>query len=165
MVYIEHIDAQEVMDSRGNPTVKAIVRLSDGTRASAIVPSGASTGKREALELRDGDKERYLGKGVLKACANIKTEIAAQLDGVSPYDQSKIDLILKKIDDTDNYSKLGANAVLGVSMAIARASAQCLHLPLYRYWVAAMRLLSLHLCLILLMVAHTLITRWIFKNI
>lgn len=96
MVYIEHIDAQEVMDSRGNPTVKAIVRLSDGTRASAIVPSGASTGKREALELRDGDKERYLGKGVLKACANIKTEIAAQLDGVSPYDQSKIDLILKK---------------------------------------------------------------------
>ncbi len=133
MVYIEHIDAQEVMDSRGNPTVKAMVRLSDGTRASAIVPSGASTGKREALELRDGDKDRYLGKGVLKACANIKTEIATQLNGVSPYDQSKIDLILKKIDDTDNYSKLGANATLGVSMAIARASAQSLHLPLYRY--------------------------------
>ena len=133
MVYIEHIDAQEVMDSRGNPTVKAMVRLSDGTRASAIVPSGASTGKREALELRDGDKDRYLGKGVLKACANIKTEIATQLNGVSPYDQSNIDLILKKIDDTDNYSKLGANATLGVSMAIARASAQSLHLPLYRY--------------------------------
>ncbi len=133
MVYIEAIDAQEVMDSRGNPTVRAAVRLSDGTRAAAIVPSGASTGKREALELRDGDKERYLGKGVLKACANIKTEIAAQLDGVSPYDQSKIDLILKKIDGTENYSELGANATLGVSMAIARASAQSLRLPLYRY--------------------------------
>lgn len=133
MVYIEHIDAQEVMDSRGNPTVKAIVRLSDGTKASAIVPSGASTGKREALELRDGDKDRYGGKGVLKACANIQAEIATQLNGVSPYDQSKIDLILKKIDDTQNYSKLGANAVLGVSMAVARASAQSLRLPLYRY--------------------------------
>lgn len=104
MVYIESIDAQEVMDSRGNPTVKAMVRLSDGTRASAIVPSGASTGKREALELRDGDSERYCGKGVLKACTNIKTEIASQLGGVSPYDQSKIDLILKKMDTTDNYS-------------------------------------------------------------
>lgn len=133
MIYIESIDAQEVMDSRGNPTVKAMVRLSDGTRVSAIVPSGASTGKREALELRDGDKDRYMGKGVLKACANIKTDIASQLNGVSPFDQSKIDLILKKIDDTDNYSKLGANAVLGVSMAIARASAQSLRLPLYRY--------------------------------
>ena len=133
MVYIECIDAQEVMESRGNPTIKAMVRLSDGTRASAIVPSGASTGKREALELRDNDKERYLGKGVLNACANVKTEINAQLNGVSPYDQSKIDLILKKMDSTENYSKLGANAVLGVSMAIARASAQSLRLPLYRY--------------------------------
>lgn len=133
MVYIEAMDAHEVLDSRGNPTVRAMVRLSDGTRAAAIVPSGASTGKREALELRDGDKERYLGKGVLNACANIRTEIATQLNGVSPYDQSKIDLILKKIDGTDNYSKLGANAALGVSMAIARASAQSLRLPLYRY--------------------------------
>lgn len=133
MIYIEAIDAQEVMDSRGNPTVKAIVCLSDGTRTSAIVPSGASTGKREALELRDGDKDRYMGKGVLQACANIKTDIASQLNGVSPFDQSKIDLILNKMDDTENYSKLGANAVLGVSMAIARASAQSLRLPLYRY--------------------------------
>lgn len=133
MIHIETIDAQEVMDSRGNPTVKAMVRLSDGTRTSAIVPSGASTGKREALELRDGDKDRYLGKGVLKACANIKTEIASQLQGVSPFDQSKIDLILKKMDDTDNYSELGANATLGVSMAIARAASQALKLPLYRY--------------------------------
>lgn len=133
MVYIESIDAQEVLDSRGNPTVKAMVRLSDGTRAVAIVPSGASTGKREALELRDNDKARFLGKGVLKACGNIRTEIASELNGVSPYDQSKIDLLLKKIDDTPNYEKLGANAALGVSMAIARASALSLRLPLYRY--------------------------------
>ncbi len=132
MVYIDNIAAQEVLDSRGNPTVKATVVLSDGTVASAIVPSGASTGKREALELRDGD-ERYFGKGVLKACENVEIAIADELVGLSPYNQAQIDTIMKELDGTQNYSKLGANAVLGVSMAVARAAAKSLHLPLYRY--------------------------------
>jgi len=132
MVYIDNIFAQEVLDSRGNPTVKATVVLSDGTTAGAIVPSGASTGKREALELRDGG-ERYLGKGVLKACENIETLIADELIGLSPYNQTQIDRIMKELDGTPNYSKLGANAVLGVSMAVARAAAKSLNLPLYRY--------------------------------
>ena len=132
MVYIDNIFAQEVLDSRGNPTVKATVVLSDGTISSAIVPSGASTGKREALELRDND-ERFMGKGVLKACEHVDVDIADELVGLSPYNQAEIDAILKELDGTDNYSKLGANAVLGVSMAVARAAAKSLHLPLYRY--------------------------------
>ncbi len=132
MVYIQNILADEVLDSRGNPTVRATVTLSDGTTASAIVPSGASTGKREALELRDGD-ERYGGKGVLDACENVNTKIAQHLIGMSPYNQAIIDATLKELDGTDNYSNLGANAVLGVSMAVARASAQSLNMPLYRY--------------------------------
>ncbi len=132
MVYIDNIVAQEVLDSRGNPTVKATVVLSDGTVASAIVPSGASTGKREALELRDGD-DRFGGKGVLKACENVEVAIADELVGLSPYNQTQIDMIMKELDGTENYSKLGANAVLGVSMAVARAAAKSLHLPLYRY--------------------------------
>ncbi|WP_104697881.1 MULTISPECIES: phosphopyruvate hydratase [unclassified Helicobacter] len=133
MVYIENISAKEVMDSRGNPTVMASVLLSDGTMQSAIVPSGASTGKREALELRDGDSKRFLGKGVLKACENIETTIANNLIGLDPYDQSAIDALLQELDGTQNYSNLGANATLGVSMAIARASASSLGIPLYRY--------------------------------
>jgi enolase len=132
MVFIEDIVASEVMDSRGNPTVKATVSLSDGTVASAIVPSGASTGKREALELRDGD-ERYMGKGVLKAVANVNEQIANELMGISPFNQAQVDLIMKELDGTANYSNLGANAVLGVSMAVARASAMSLGMPLYRY--------------------------------
>jgi len=132
MVFIDDVRAMEVMDSRGNPTVQATVSLSDGTVASAIVPSGASTGKREALELRDGD-ERYMGKGVLKACENVNTKIADTLVGLSPFNQAEIDLAMKVLDGTNNYSELGANAVLGVSMAVARASAQSLHMPLYRY--------------------------------
>ena len=132
MVYIQNIVADEVLDSRGNPTVRATVILSDGTIASAIVPSGASTGKREALELRDGD-ERYGGKGVLDACENVNTKIAQHLIGMSPYNQAIIDATLKELDGTDNYSNLGANAVLGVSMAVARASAKSLDMPLYRY--------------------------------
>ncbi|MBN2823715.1 MAG: phosphopyruvate hydratase [Campylobacterales bacterium] len=132
MVFIEDIVASEVMDSRGNPTVKATVSLSDGTVASAIVPSGASTGKREALELRDGD-ERYMGKGVLKAVNNVNEHIANELLGISPFNQAEVDLIMKELDGTDNYSNLGANAVLGVSMAVARAAAKSLGLPLYRY--------------------------------
>ncbi|QKF83329.1 phosphopyruvate hydratase [Halarcobacter ebronensis] len=132
MVFIDNVYADEVLDSRGNPTVRATVILSDGTKASAIVPSGASTGKREALELRDGD-DRFLGKGVLKAVENVNTTIADELLGLSPYNQAEIDATMKDIDGTNNYSNLGANAVLGVSMAVARAAAASLNIPLYRY--------------------------------
>ncbi len=133
MVFIEDITADEVLDSRGNPTVRATVRLSDGTVADAIVPSGASTGKREALELRDGDPQRYLGKGVLTACENVNNRIAEALVGMSPFNQAEVDVMMKELDGTDNYSNLGANAVLGVSMAVARAAADSLKIPLYRY--------------------------------
>jgi enolase len=132
MIFIDNVSAMEVMDSRGNPTVKATVTLSDGTTASAIVPSGASTGKREALELRDGG-ERYMGKGVLQAVDNVNTRIADELIGLSPFNQAVVDGIMKELDGTENYSSLGANAVLGVSMATARAAAQSLGMPLYRY--------------------------------
>ena len=132
MVFIDNVYADEVMDSRGNPTVRATVILSDGTKSSAIVPSGASTGKREALELRDADS-RFLGKGVLKAVENVNTQIADELIGQSPFNQAEIDAIMKELDGTSNYSNLGANAVLGVSMATARAAAASLNIPLYRY--------------------------------
>ncbi|SFV90316.1 Enolase [hydrothermal vent metagenome] len=132
MIFIDDVTATEVMDSRGNPTVRATVSLSDGTIASAIVPSGASTGKREALELRDGD-DRYMGKGVLKACENVNGAINDALVGLSPFNQAEIDLTMKELDGTNNYGNLGANAVLGVSMAVARAAAQSLKMPLYRY--------------------------------
>ena len=132
MVFIDNVYADEVLDSRGNPTVRATVILSDGTKGSAIVPSGASTGKREALELRDGDN-RFLGKGVLKAVENVNTTIANELIGLSPFNQAEIDATMKDIDGTHNYAKLGANAVLGVSMATARAAAESLKIPLYRY--------------------------------
>ncbi len=115
MVFIEDIYADEVLDSRGNPTVRATVSLSDGSVASAIVPSGASTGKREALELRDGG-DRYLGKGVLKAVENVNGPISEALIGITPFNQAEVDLIMKELDGTENYSNLGANAVLGVSM-------------------------------------------------
>ena len=131
-MFIDSVSAIEVMDSRGNPTVKATVELSDGTVESAIVPSGASTGKREALELRDGD-ERYMGKGVLKAVSHVNNEISDALIGQSPFNQAVIDATMKEIDGTENYGKLGANAVLGVSMAVARAAASSLKMPLYRY--------------------------------
>ncbi|OQX72507.1 MAG: phosphopyruvate hydratase [Campylobacteraceae bacterium 4484_4] len=132
MIYIDDIHADEVLDSRGNPTVRATVTLSDGTIADAIVPSGASTGKREALELRDGG-ERYMGKGVMNACENVNTKIADELIGISPFNQAEIDAIMKELDGTENYGNLGANAVLGVSMAVARAAAKSLNMPLYRY--------------------------------
>jgi enolase len=132
MVYIDNVYASEVMDSRGNPTVRATVVLSDGTKESAIVPSGASTGKREALELRDGGS-RYMGKGVLTAVENVNTKISDELLGLSPFNQAEIDATMKDIDGTDNYGNLGANAVLGVSMAVARAAASSLNIPLYRY--------------------------------
>jgi len=132
VVFIDNVYADEVLDSRGNPTVRATVILSDGTKGSAIVPSGASTGKREALELRDADN-RFLGKGVLKAVENVNTTIANELIGLSPFNQAEIDATMKDIDGTHNYSNLGANAVLGVSMATARAAANSLQVPLYRY--------------------------------
>ena len=132
MTYIDEIYADEVMDSRGNPTVRATVVLSDGVVASAIVPSGASTGSKEALELRDGG-ERYMGKGVLKAVENVNVEIADELIGLDPFNQAEIDNAMKELDGTETYGRLGANAVLGVSMAVARACANSLGMPLYRY--------------------------------
>jgi enolase len=132
VIFIDDIRADEVLDSRGNPTVRATVTLSDGTSESAIVPSGASTGSKEALELRDGG-ERMMGKGVLQAIENVNVAIADELIGISPYNQAGVDKIMKDLDGTQNYSNLGANAVLGVSMAIARAAASSLGMPLYRY--------------------------------
>ncbi len=133
MLTIKDIHALEVMDSRGNPTIQASVILSDNTKASAIVPSGASTGKREALELRDNDKTRFLGKGVLRACENVNSVIKHHLIGLEAINQAFIDERLRALDGTPNYANLGANAVLGVSMALARASTKALNLPLYRY--------------------------------
>ncbi|GAA9195685.1 phosphopyruvate hydratase [Helicobacter pylori] len=133
MLTIKDIHALEVMDSRGNPTIQASVILSDNTKASAIVPSGASTGKREALELRDNDKTRFLGKGVLRACENVNSVIKHHLIGLEAINQAFVDERLRALDGTPNYVNLGANAVLGVSMALARASAKALSLPLYRY--------------------------------
>jgi len=132
MIYIDEVVADEVYDSRGNPTVRVKVTLSDGTSANAIVPSGASTGKREALELRDGG-DRFFGKGVLQACDNVNTVLSDALLGVSPFNQAEVDAIMKDADGTENYEKLGANSVLGVSMAVARAAALSLGIPLYKY--------------------------------
>jgi enolase len=130
---INMINALEILDSRGNPTIEVMVELEDGTIGIAAVPSGASTGAREALELRDGDKSRYLGKGVQNAVKNVNEIIAPDLIGYDPGEQYLLDSILLELDGTDNKSKLGANAILGVSMAVARASANFLSLPLYRY--------------------------------
>ncbi|HQE48689.1 MAG TPA: phosphopyruvate hydratase [Fervidobacterium sp.] len=134
-MYIEIIDvkAREVLDSRGNPTVEVEVFLEDGSKASAIVPSGASTGKFEALELRDGDKKRYLGKGVEKAVKHVNEDIAPRIVGLNAFDQMYVDEVLLELDGTDNKSKLGANSILGTSMAVAKAAANCLDLPLYKY--------------------------------
>jgi enolase len=130
---IEEIIAREVLDSRGNPTVEVDVRLESGDIGRAIVPSGASTGAHEALELRDGDKKRYGGKGVLKAVENVNTTIAEALEGLDAADQIGIDSELIALDGTETKSKLGANAILGVSLACAKAAATALGLPLYRY--------------------------------
>lgn len=133
MIEIKNIHAYEVLDSRGNPTILADVFLSNNIQASSIVPSGASTGKYEAFELRDRDPKRFLGKGVLKACENVNTIISNSLKGMSPFDQNKIDALLLELDGTQNYSKLGANAVLSVSIGIAKAASLALNLPLYKY--------------------------------
>jgi len=133
MSTISFIDGREILDSRGNPTVEVDVYLDDGSMGRAAVPSGGSTGEHEALELRDGAPERYGGKGVLDAVENVNETIAEELDGADAYDQAGIDHILLTLDGTPNKSKLGANAMLGVSMATARAAADSLGIPLYRY--------------------------------
>ena len=133
MTEIVSIQAREILDSRGNPTVEADVTLDNGTRGRAAVPSGASTGEHEAVELRDGDKAYYLGKGVLQAVENVESILAPELAGMDASNQRLIDATMIAIDGTENKSKLGANAILAVSMACARASAAALKLPLYRY--------------------------------
>ena len=131
-VYIEQVRAMEIFDSRGNPTVEVHAYLSDGTVAKAEVPSGASTGEKEAVELRDGGSH-LSGKGVTKAVANVNGVINDALKGMSPYNQAKIDRTMIELDGTPNKAKLGANAILGVSMAVARAAAHSKHEPLYSY--------------------------------
>ncbi|MCF7948111.1 MAG: phosphopyruvate hydratase [Spirochaetia bacterium] len=133
MSTIEFIEAREILDSRGNPTVEVDVFLEDGSMGRAAVPSGASTGVHEAVELRDGDKGRFMGKGVLKAVENVNNIIAPELVGLDAMDQVDIDRTMIELDGTDNKSKLGANAILGVSMASARAAADFLGLPLFKY--------------------------------
>ena len=130
---IESIKALEVLDSRGNPTVQVVAELYDGSCGVAMVPSGASTGAFEAVELRDGDSSRYMGKGVLKAVENVNTIIAPELEGMNAYDQPLIDKTLIELDGTENKGKLGANATLGVSLAVARAAAESLGMELYKY--------------------------------
>ncbi|MBO5365206.1 MAG: phosphopyruvate hydratase, partial [Peptococcaceae bacterium] len=133
MSMITDVYAREILDSRGNPTVEVDVYLEDGAFGRAAVPSGASTGAFEAVELRDGDKGRYLGKGTLNAVDNVNTLIAPALIGLDAADQSGIDRFLIELDGTDNKGKLGANAILGVSLAVAKAAADSAGLPLYRY--------------------------------
>ena len=133
MSIIEYVEAREILDSRGNPTVEVDVVLEDGSMGRAAVPSGASTGEHEALELRDGDKARFLGKGVLKAVQNVNNLIAAEIVGLDALEQVDVDHTMIELDGTETKSKLGANAILGVSMATARAAADFLGLPLFKY--------------------------------
>jgi enolase len=133
MASIEGIHAREILDSRGNPTIEADVALADGSMGSAAVPSGASTGSLEALELRDGDNRRYLGKGVLKAVANVNGEIRDALMGMEAAEQEDLDRVMIELDGTDNKSRLGANALLAVSLAAAKAAAESAGVPLYRH--------------------------------
>jgi enolase len=132
-VSIEYIQARQILDSRGNPTIEVDVVLEDGILGRAAVPSGASTGEHEAVELRDEDKKVYLGKGVLKAVDNVNGKIAPELIGLDPRDQEAIDKLMIELDGTPNKAKLGANAILGVSLAVAKAAAEFCQLPLYRY--------------------------------
>jgi enolase len=133
MSIIEYVEAREILDSRGNPTVEVDIVLEDGSTGRAAVPSGASTGDYEAVELRDGDKSRYLGKGVQQAVANVNDSIAPELIGLDALEQVDIDRTMIELDGTENKGKLGANAILGVSMAVARAAANFLEIPLYKY--------------------------------
>ncbi|WP_018525371.1 phosphopyruvate hydratase [Alkalispirochaeta alkalica] len=133
MSMIETVEAREILDSRGNPTIEVDVYLEDGSMGRAAVPSGASTGEHEAVELRDGDKSRFMGKGVLKAIENVNGEIAEEVEGLDALDQVEVDRTMIELDGTDNKARLGANAILGVSMAVARAAADHLGLPLFKY--------------------------------
>ena len=133
MFKIVELFAREILDSRGNPTVEVDCVLDSGSIGRAAVPSGASTGSREALELRDGDKKRFGGKGVLEAVNHVNHEIAAEVEGMDAREQGMIDLLMKQLDGTENKSKLGANATLGVSLAIARAAAEATTLPPFEY--------------------------------
>src|SRR3954469_3246411 len=133
MSAIADIHAREIIDSRGNPTVEVDVMLESGAEGRAAVPSGASTGSHEAIELRDGDKQRFGGKGVLKAVESVNGEIFDALSGMDAEDQIQIDETLIKLDGTPNKARLGGNAILGVSLAVARAAAEEVGLPLYRY--------------------------------
>src|SRR5215210_5117774 len=150
MSLIEQISAREILDSRGNPTVEAEVTLIGGETGRAAVPSGASTGEHEAVELRDGDKKRYSGKGVLKAVENINGLIAQELEGFDALDQAEVDEALIALDGTPTKVSLGANTLLAVSLATARAAAAYLEIPLYRYLGGP--------------AARTLPTTWIFKS-
>ncbi len=142
MSIIEYIEAREILDSRGNPTIEVDVILEDGSMGRAAVPSGASTGEHEAVELRDGDKNRFMGKGVLKAIDNVNNILSAELVGLDALDQVDIDRTMIELDGTENKAKLGANAILGVSMAVARAAADYLGVPLFKY------LGSFHSCML-----------------
>src|SRR5205085_2886166 len=133
MSLIESVQAREILDSRGNPTLEAEVTLISGETGRAAVPSGASTGEHEAVELRDGDSRRYGGKGVLRAVQNVNDTIAPEIEGYDALDQTEVDAALIALDGTKTKSKLGANALLAVSLATARAAASYLELPLYRY--------------------------------
>lgn len=133
MPHIVHVTGREILDSRGNPTIEVEISLESGARGRAAVPSGASTGEHEAIELRDGDPRRYLGRGVLKAVRNVNTHIGPKLIGMDALDQSSIDRIMIQLDGTRNRGKLGANAILGTSLACAEAAADFLGIPLYRY--------------------------------
>ena len=133
MSLITEIKARQIFDSRGNPTVEVDVITENGILGRAAVPSGASTGIHEAVELRDGDKRKYMGKGVLQAVNNVNGKIAEELVGFPVFDQNLLDKIMIELDGSDNKGNLGANAILGVSLAIARAAAQELNMPLYRY--------------------------------
>src|SRR5436190_11816667 len=133
MTLIAALIAREILDSRGNPTIEVDCLLEDGVTGRAAVPSGASTGEHEALELRDGDNARYRGKGVRKAIRNVHETLAPALIGQEPFDQVAIDRALLDLDGTPTKSKLGANALLGVSLAVAKAAAESLGMPLYRY--------------------------------
>src|SRR5688500_2912176 len=133
MTMIAEVVGREVLDSRGSPTVEVDVRLEDGALGRAIVPSGASTGAHEAVELRDDDKKRYSGKGTLAAVKNVNETIAEELIGLNPLDQVGIDKILCELDGTTNKARLGANAILGTSLAVAKAAAASLDIPLYKY--------------------------------
>jgi enolase len=133
MSLIESIHARQILDSRGNPTIEVDVVTESGAFGRAAVPSGASTGSHEAVELRDGDKKKFMGKGVLKAVENVNTKIAAEVVGFDVFEQNLLDRIMIELDGTPNKAKLGANAVLGTSLAIAKAGAMEAGMPLYRY--------------------------------